>query len=100
MATARVDHVYEHFVLVPASDDNGTPIRTGLVVHLDLDDDRRRIHVAILLFATFAGLEAEFDAGVATTVLDAAIDTYLAAMTDAEPLPAAAAGFIATAITY
>ncbi len=31
-----------------------------------------------LLFATYAGLEAEFEAGAATTVLDAAMTTELA----------------------
>lgn len=34
-----------------------------------------------LAFADYAGLEAEWDAGAATTVLDAALDTALAALT-------------------
>ena len=100
MATAKVTNIIEHYDGTPGSDDNGTLSRVGIVAFLDLDNDGRRIHPAVLLFATYAGLEAEFDAGSATTVLDSSIDTHLAALSDTETLPAAAAGFVATTISY
>ncbi len=100
MATARVANIEPYYTASAGSDNNGTAARVGLVVELDIDDDYRRIHPAVLLFADYAGLEAEYDAGSATTVLDSSIDTYLAAMSDPDPLPSAASGFIGTKITY
>jgi hypothetical protein len=100
MATARVANIEEWYEAAAGASDNGTPARVGLRVVLDLDNDQRRLHVGLLRFADYAGLEAEFDAGSVTTVLDSSIDTYLAALSASEPLPAAAAGFIASEITY
>lgn len=100
MATLRVANVAEFYEATPASADNGTPARVGVSVVLDLDNDRRRMYQAVLRFADYAGLEAEFDAGAATTVLDSSIDTHIAANPDTETLPAAAAGFVASEITY
>lgn len=100
MATARVANIREWYVATAGASDNGTLARVGVLAILDLDDDFRRMHQAVLLFADYAGLETEFDAGAATTVLDSSIDTYLAALSDPETLPAAAAGFVATEIAY
>lgn len=101
MATARVNNVQEHFAPSRSgASDPGAWARVGLRVELDLDNDRRRNDAAVLLFADHAGLETEWDAGVATTVLDSSIDTYLASVSAAEPLAAAQKSFIGSEITY
>ena len=100
MATLRVANLDEFYEATAGASDNGTPARVGVVATLDLDNDRRRMYQALLRFADYAGLEAEFDAGAATTVLDSSIDTHVAANPDTETLPAAAAGFVASEITY
>jgi len=100
MSTAKVANIVPFYGTTPGASDNGTPGRTGLTVLLDLDNDGRRVQPAVLLFDDYAGLETEYDAGSATTVLDAAIDTFLAASAEAEALPSAAAAFVSTEISY
>lgn len=59
----------------------------ALRVELDLYEDGSFIDVVSLQFADHAGLEAEWDAGLVTTVLEAAIADVLAGAED-DPLPA------------
>lgn len=100
MATARVDNVSEYWEAAAVAAEQGAAERLGLRIQLDLDNDRRRIYHGILFFADNAGLEAEFDAGAATTVLDAAIDTHLAAVSEAEPLSATQHSYIGSELAY
>lgn len=51
----------------------------GLRIVLDHDGNLSRLATAELLFADYAGLEAEWEAGSATTVLEAAIQTWYTA---------------------
>jgi len=55
---------------------------TALLCIIDLYSNGRVVVTATLPFATYAGLQAEWEAGTATTVLESAIDTWLAANTD------------------
>lgn len=48
-----------------------------LRVHAISDTDQQV--TAVLFFADYAGLQAEWEAGSATTVLDASLDSYIAA---------------------
>ena len=51
----------------------------GLRLLLDYDGDWARLTEVVLLFADYAGLETEWEAGSATTVLEAAIQTWYTA---------------------
>jgi len=54
------------------------------VARFDNDQDRDRV---VLQFADYAGLEAEFEAGSVTTVLDSSLTTEIGAKTDWQTNP-------------
>lgn len=58
-------------------DGSGMVHASHLLAKIDRNEDGRVIGIARLEFATYAGLEAEWDAGTATTKLEAAIQTEL-----------------------
>lgn len=72
----------------------------GLEVIVDRQGAESTGYVLQLAFADYAGLEAEWDAGTATTVLSAAIGTALAAagVTTNTTLTAAQKALVGTAV--
>lgn len=74
---SKILHVWRPTVIIPGTEAAGVPaLADSLIVKLDLDSDGARITEATLPFADYAGLEAEWEAGVATTVLEAALDDW------------------------
>lgn len=53
---------------------------------VDLDNDGRRRAVLTIQEADHAGVIAEYEAGSATTLLEAALDTEVAALSDVDEL--------------
>ncbi len=49
---------------------------------MDLDDDGRRIVSVLLTEVTHAGIVAEYVAGTATTLMEAALDTEIQAIVE------------------
>lgn len=72
----------------------------GVLVKLDLDSDGRRLRVIFLAFADYAGLQTEWEAGSATTVLDSSIDTALASLPNDDELTPTQAGYMGTQIAF
>lgn len=74
----------------------------GLFVDFDLDEDGRRIARVLLDYASYAGLQAEFEGDTGTTVLNAALDTAAGALsaTAAENLPSSYAGFVTHTVAW
>ena len=50
-----------------------------LIAEVDYNNDGARVATIVLPFADYAGLETEWEAGSATTVLEAAVATWIAA---------------------
>lgn len=71
-----------------------------LVAVLDIDNDGRRIETFVLQEADYTGLISEWETGTATTVLDGAIDTVLAARSEDEPLSSAQKSYLGTTKSY
>jgi len=71
-----------------------------LRVRFDLDDGDRWEHAAILKFDDYAGLELEWNTGVATSTLDSSIDTYIAALSVDDELTSAQESYMGTTKTY
>ena len=66
-----------------------------LLVTVDYNNDGRRVAQVQLAFADYAGLQAEWEAGTATTVLEAALDTWLGATGfGTDPLTTAQKAFV------
>ena len=80
MATWTIKTVRRPRVLVPA-----TGLRTDAShLRVEMQSDELQTAITNLYFADHAGLQAEWEAGTVITVLDATIDTWIAAHTDTD----------------
>ncbi len=70
-----------------------------LVARIDLEDDGRRVRNQELLFSDYAGLEAEWEAGSATTVLNTSVQAAVDALDDDDEISAAQKSLLATSYT-
>jgi hypothetical protein len=72
-----------------ASGSNGKTITdAALIATVDLDDDGRRVVQLVLKGTDHAGLISEWGTGTATTILESALDTEIAAVNEGDEIVA------------